>query len=125
MKYKLVRRQNPQDRENTGKLYATPIYDGRVAQNEIAVDIVNLSSLARGDVGNVINNLIDTVPKYLVMGKSVNPGELGSFRIPFSSEGVDDPKDFTVDKISGVRIVFTPSVELRRKLDTLRFEKGE
>jgi predicted histone-like DNA-binding protein len=125
MRYKLVRRKNPQDPEDPGKLYAMPIYDGRVAQNDISVDIVNLSSLARGDVGNVINSLIDTVPKYLVMGKSVNLGELGSFRISFSSEGVEDAKDFIVDKISGVRVVFIPSAELRRKLNTLRFEKGE
>jgi predicted histone-like DNA-binding protein len=125
MRYKLVERKNPQDWESQGKWYATPIYDGKVAQREISEDIVNLSSLARGDVGNVINSVIDTVPKYLVMGKSVNLGELGTFRVSFSSEGVEDPKTFTVDKISGVRVLFTPSAELRRKLDSIRFEKGE
>ncbi|MDR1336731.1 MAG: HU domain-containing protein [Tannerella sp.] len=125
MRYKLVRRKNPQDPEDPGKLYATPIYDGKVAQNDISADIVNLSSLARGDVGNVINSLIDTIPKYLVMGKSVNLGELGTFRVSFTSEGVEDAKDFTVDKISGVRVVFIPSMELRKKLGSIRFEKGE
>jgi predicted histone-like DNA-binding protein len=125
MKYRLVRRKNPQDREKPGKLYATPIYDGKVMQQEISADIVNLSSLARGDVGNVITCLIDTVPKYLVMGKSVNLGELGSFRVSFSSDGVEDPKDFIVDKISGIRVVFIPSAELRKKLDDIRFERGE
>jgi predicted histone-like DNA-binding protein len=59
------------------------------------------------------------------MGKSVNLGELGTFRISFSSEGVEDPKDFTVDKISGVHILFTPGTELRRKLGSIRFERGE
>jgi hypothetical protein len=38
---------------------------------------------------------------------------------------VDDAKDFSVDKISGVRVIFTPSAELRRKLANIRFEKGE
>jgi hypothetical protein len=60
-----------------------------------------------------------------MMGKSVNPGELGTFRISFSSEGVEDAKDLTVDKISGVRVVLTPSVELKRKLDSIHFERGE
>jgi hypothetical protein len=32
---------------------------------------------------------------------------------------------FTVDKISAARIVFTPSVELKRKLDHIHFEKSE
>ncbi|MDR1122172.1 MAG: HU family DNA-binding protein [Dysgonamonadaceae bacterium] len=125
MKYRFLERQNPQDRQSPAKVYVTPVNDGRVTQQEIAEDIVNLSSLARGDVGNVINSVIDTVPKYLLMGKSVNLGELGTFRISFSSKGVDDPKDFTVDKISGIRVVFTPSVELKRKLATIRFERSE
>jgi predicted histone-like DNA-binding protein len=125
MKYKLLERPNPQDRQTPGKWYATPIHDGKVVQQEIAADIVNLSSLSRGDVGNVINCLIDTVPKYLLMGKSVNLGELGSFRVSFSSKGVDTPADFNVDKISGIRILFTPSVELKRKLNSIHFEKGE
>jgi predicted histone-like DNA-binding protein len=125
MKYKLVRRNNPQDRESPGKWYAAPVNDGKVVQKDIAVDIVDLSSLARGDVGNVINSLIDTIPKYLLMGKSVNLGELGTFRISFSSEGVEEPKDFTADKISSVHVLFTPGTELRKKLGSIRFEKSE
>ena len=125
MKYKLVRRKNPQDRENPGKWYAAPINDGKVSQQEISADIVNLSSLSRGDVANVINSLIDTIPKYLIMNRSVNLGDLGTFRISFTSEGVENPEDFTVDKISGIRILFVPSTELRRKLENLHFEKSE
>jgi predicted histone-like DNA-binding protein len=125
MKYRLVKRKNPQDPQAAPKLYATPVNEGKVTQQEVAVDIVNLSSLSRGDVGNVINSLIDTVPKYLLMGKSVNLGELGTFRVSFSSKGVDEAGDFTVDKISGVRIVFIPSVELKRKLNSIHFVKGE
>ncbi|MDR1339340.1 MAG: DNA-binding protein [Prevotellaceae bacterium] len=125
MKYKLRPRKNPQDRQSPGKWYATPINGGKVEQSEVAEDIVSLSSLSRGDVGNVISCLIDTVPRYLLMDKSVHLGELGTFRISFSSEGVDDPKDFTVNKISGVRVVFTPSVELKKKLENIHFEKGE
>ena len=125
MKYKLVRRKNPQDRESPGKWYAAPINDGKVSQQEISADIVNLSSLSRGDVANVINSLIDTIPKYLIMNRSVNLGDLGTFRISFTSEGVENPEDFTVDKISGIRILFVPSTELRRKLENLHFEKSE
>jgi predicted histone-like DNA-binding protein len=84
-----------------------------------------MSSLSRGDVSNVIENIIDVISKYLMMGKSVNLGELGTFRISFSSEGVDSKDEFTVAKISGVRIVFIPSTELRKLLQDMRFEKTE
>jgi predicted histone-like DNA-binding protein len=125
MKYKLVSRKNPQDRESPGKWYATPVNEGKVTQQEIAADIVNLSSLSRGDVTNAISSLIDTVPKYLLLNKSVSLGELGTLRISFTSEGVEKPEEFTASKISGVRILFVPSMELRKKLQNLHFEKSE
>jgi hypothetical protein len=71
MKYRLLERKNPQNRQSPGKWYAMPVNDGKVMQKDIAVDIVDLSSLAHGDVGNVINSLIDTIPKYLLIGNCV------------------------------------------------------
>jgi predicted histone-like DNA-binding protein len=80
MKYKLVQRKNPQQPAEAGKWYASPRNEGTVSQKAISEDIVALSSLTRGDVSNVIDNLLDTVPRYLLMGKSVNLGGLGTFR---------------------------------------------
>jgi predicted histone-like DNA-binding protein len=60
-----------------------------------------------------------------MMNKSVSLGELGTFRASFTSEGVENPEDFTVDKIKGIRILFVPSPELRKKLEHLHFEKSE
>jgi hypothetical protein len=59
------------------------------------------------------------------MNKSVSLGELGTLRVSFTSEGVEKAEEFTVGKISGVRILFVPSVELRKKLQNLHFEKSE
>ena len=124
MKYKLIERKNPQQREAEGKFYATPVSDGRVSQQEIAAEIVKMSSLARGDVANVIESLLDTVPNYLLMGRSVSLGELGTFRVSFSSEGVDTAEEFNVSRISGVRVLFTPSPALRKSLRNIKFEKA-
>jgi predicted histone-like DNA-binding protein len=124
MKYKLVSRKNPQKPNEAGKIYASPVNDGKVSQREIAAEIVGLSSLARGDVNNVIDSLLDTVPKYLLMGKSVNLGGLGTFRLSFSSEGVDTAEEFTVSKIKGVKIIFTPSTELKSAIEKVSFEKA-
>ncbi|MDR1653567.1 MAG: HU family DNA-binding protein [Prevotellaceae bacterium] len=124
MKYKLTERANPQDRSQK-KWYASPVTDGKVTQKTLAAEIVELSSLARGDVSNVIESLMDIVPKYLLMGKSVKLGELGSLRVSFTSPGVEDASKFNASMISGVRVLFTPSVELRDSLNKIRFEKTE
>jgi hypothetical protein len=36
---------------------------------------------------------------------------------------VEKEKDFNTSKIKGVKIVFTPGVELKKELSNMRFEK--
>lgn len=116
MKYKMIQRANPQDRTQI-KWYAAPVNEGRVTQREIAADIVELSSLSRGDISNVIESLITVVPRYLMLGRSVNLGDLGTLRISFGSEGVDDKEQFVPSMIKGVKVVFTPSVQLKDAIE--------
>lgn len=124
MKYKLVRRVNPTDRTKS-KLYATPVNEGQISKAEISKEIVNISSLSRGDVSNVIESLIDVIPKYLFMNKSVKLGELGTLRVSFSSEGVEEESEFNVGLINGLKIIFTPSIELKSQLHNMKFEKAK
>ncbi|MDR0732979.1 MAG: HU family DNA-binding protein [Dysgonamonadaceae bacterium] len=124
MKYKLIPRSNPNDPQAAKKLYASPVNDGKISQEEIAEEIVALSSLSRGDVANVIDSTIDTIPKYLLMGKSVSLGDLGTFRVSFSSKGVNNANEFNVAMISGIRIIFTPSVKLKKLIEGIHFEKA-
>jgi hypothetical protein len=51
-------------------------------------------------------------------------GDLGTLRLSFSSEGVDNPDDFHTSMISGVKVVFTPSVALKQAIESVRFEKA-
>lgn len=124
MKYKLIERANPQDRTKV-KWYASPVNDGRITQRDLAKDIVDNSSLSKGDVANVIENLLDTMPKYLLMGKSVSLGEFGTLRLSFTSEGVDSADKFSPNLITGAKVVFTPGVELKKALEDVSFEKSE
>ena len=124
MKYKMIQRANPQDRTQI-KWYAAPVNEGRVTQREIAADIVELSSLSRGDISNVIESLITIVPRYLMLGRSVNLGDLGTLRISFGSEGVDDKEQFVPSMIKGVKVVFTPSVQLKDAIEKIRLESTD
>jgi predicted histone-like DNA-binding protein len=122
MKYKLTQRKNPQHREQEGKWYASPVNDGKIDQKTISLEISEISSLSRGDVLNVIECLLDTMPKYLLMGKSINLGDFGTLRLSFSSEGVEKPEDFHTNLISGVKVVFVPSVALKQAIEHIKFE---
>ena len=124
MKYKVIKRSNPQNRTEE-KWYAIPINEGKITKTDIAKELVAMSSLSRGDVANVIENLLEVIPKYLLMGKSVSLGELGTFRLSLSSKGVENPEEITVGMIKGAKVIFTPSVELKNAIANMKIEKGE
>ena len=62
--------------------------------------MAEVSSLSAGDVHNVIVNLIDQLPKWLMEGNSVKLDGFGSFRLSFSSEGEAVKEDVTADSIN-------------------------
>ena len=120
--YNLIQRANPRDLTLPKRWYATPATRGRKTIKEISADVSGSSSLSRGDIQNVILSLVDQVPKYLLDGQSVELGELGSMRISFSSEGVENKADFNAAKIDDVKIIFTPSPKLKTILVESHFE---
>ena len=122
MKYKKLLRKHPTDPTAPAKFYMQPVHDGRVNKKMITDDLVLVSSLSRGDISSVIENLIDIMPKYLLMGKSVQLGELGTLRISFSSEGADSIGELNPSMVRGKKIIFTPGTLLKEILPKLTFE---
>ncbi|BDD09015.1 DNA-binding protein [Fulvitalea axinellae] len=122
LKYKITQKANPQDREGPKKYYATPQTSGKKTLSAISRDITDMSSLSRGDISNVLLNLVDQIPKYLLDGQSVQLGELGSFRLSFGSEGAESSEDFNVSMIRNKKIIFTPGPSLKQELAKAQFE---
>ena len=123
MKYKLIQRINPQQATASKKWFATPVMRSKVDIERLSKVISGRSSLTTGDIRSVIENLIDVLPEYLLNGDSVNLGKLGTLRVSFSSEGVDNTDTFVINMIKGQRILFTASPDLKRQLDNLKFER--
>lgn len=123
MKYNLVQKANPQDHSKK-KWYANAVTTAKVGQKEIAKTIASKSSLTMGDVANVIQNLLEELPRELVKGNSVKLGDFGSFRISISSEGTENEKDFNASMIKDVRIIFTPGAEIKKAIEDISFEKA-
>lgn len=125
MKYKLVQKANPLEPETTRKWYASPVKAGTINNYQLSKGISGKSFVARGAVMNVIENMVDEIPRYLIEGYSVNLNNFGTLRLSLSSEGAEDPKEFTADNIKNMRVVFTPSPELKKTLKNISFEEVE
>jgi predicted histone-like DNA-binding protein len=124
MKFKLVKRSNPQNRTEE-KWYANSVNAGKFTINEFAEKIAGRSSLTKGDILNVLANFIDELPSLLAIGMSVQLGDFGTLRLPLASEGVENPDDFTVANILGVKVIFTPSVELKKSIEKHQIRTGK
>lgn len=125
MKYRLIQKANPLEPEGRRKWYASPVKAGTINNYQLSKGIAAKSSLSRGDVMNVIENMVDEIPRYLTEGYSVNLNNFGTLRLSLSSEGVNDPESFTAGHIKNMRVVFTPSPEFKETLQKMHFEKTE
>jgi len=123
MKYRVIERVNPAKKEDKRKQYASPVNAGNLTIKDLAKEIAGRSSLTRGDIENVLANFLDELPNYLKIGMSVKLGEFGTMRLNLKSEGVEQGKKFDASKIKGVKIIFTPSSELKKSLDDITFEE--
>jgi predicted histone-like DNA-binding protein len=122
MKYKVVLKGNPSNPDAPKKKYAVSSGTGKFTIKNFAKEIAGRSSLTRGDVENVLNNFIDELPTFLKLGLSVKLGDFGTLRLNPVSEGVDADKEFTAANIKGVKVIFTPGVELKESLKDVSFE---
>ena len=121
MKIKLIERRKPGTKTGPGKFYASPVNVGKKNLRDIAHDIAGRSSLTRGDIENVLSNVMDCLPHYLRDGFSVQLGEFGTMRLTLSSEGAATVKAFKTETIKP-RVTFTPGVELKTALRENSYE---
>ncbi len=124
LKYKLIERGNPSDPAAPKKVYASPVVNGKKTIVSLSHDIADISSLSRGDINNVITNMVERIPKELLDGKSVSLGELGTLRISFSSEGVETADDFNTNKIKNLKVIFTPGKLIKEEIKKAQFSKS-
>jgi len=125
MKYRLIQKANPRELKSQRKWYVKPVKTGMVNNRQLSKDIAAKSSLTKGAVMNVIENMVSEIPRYLLEGYSVNLNDFGTLRLSLSSEGADTPEKFSSENIKHVRVIFTPSPEFKRTLLDVQYERME
>ncbi|MDR1986010.1 MAG: HU family DNA-binding protein [Treponema sp.] len=121
VKLKKISRKNPQDLTQS-KWYLTQEKTGTVGIKEIAKEIEGRSALSLGDVQSVLSNLVEIVPVFLKLGQTINLEGFGSFRISVTSEGAATPEELSARNVQGVKLIFLPSMELKRNMEGISFE---
>lgn len=125
-KYKLLQKINPQDKTAPKKWYATSI--GEKAQSTKAMTRAATENTTTAPIE--MEASLELLGKYaaqqLQQGHIVKVGALGTLRVTFKSEGVEDITQFNASSmIKSPRIVFTPSKEFREQvLGGLQFQNG-
>lgn len=122
MKFKLIEKVNPLKKEDPKKWYASPIYADKVTQKELAKQLADISSLSAGDVGNVIQNLVEEFSKILMRGGILQLGDFGTFRVTISSKGAEEKGKFSAETIEP-KISFLLGVELKKQLESMKFQQ--
>ncbi len=124
--YKLVQRKNPLKKDEPAKWYATPNSARPLAQKALTRAATENTTTAPIELEAAMELLAAFIPRQLQQGHTVSVPGLGTFRLTFKSEGVEDINQFNAGQmIKSPRIIFTPAKELREKtLLGLRFENG-
>lgn len=123
MKYRLVKKGIPNKPDAPKKWYATAVNQGTINIKEISKEIAGRSSLTKGDVLNVIENLLEEIPKHLINGNSVKLGDLCTLRLSIKGKGSEDEEDYTTANIQKTRVVFTPSKAMQKEISEIKFER--
>jgi predicted histone-like DNA-binding protein len=123
VKLKKISRKNPQNLSRA-KWYLSQEKAGTVSMQEIAQEIEGRSALSRGDVQSVLSNLGEVLPLFLKLGQTIKLERFGSFRVSITSTGMDKQEELTSRQVKRVKIIFLPSVELKRAMRTIAFEIG-
>lgn len=124
VKYKAVKMNSPLKKEGKKEKYY-PRVVGREKKNlrDIAERISETSTFSTIDVIGVLEAFASQIPYFLKDNCSVELGDLGTFSLHISGEGVDHPKQINASKIKSVKMAFRPSTRIKEDLTKLDFRK--
>ena len=114
---------NRKNSKKKGHWYARTVVTNCVDIKALAARISNSCTVTEPDILAVISALVFEMNQVLKSGSRVKIDGLGTFRVSFHSQGVEDAKDFNVQKnIYGAHVLFAPSVTvdtMHRRIKTL------
>ncbi len=124
VKYNIVERANPTDREAPKKFYPSVVASGRVTMRELAEMAARESTLSTMDMMAAYESLLALIPMQLAKGNVVELGDFGSFWLRNTGDGSETAEEVNETKISKVQARFNPGLLFKDVLKILKFEKA-
>ena len=124
VKYNVVERGNPANREAPKKFYPSIASTGRKTLRQLAGRITEISTVSSTDTMAVIEAILTVIPQELASGNIVELGDFGNFWLKSTSEGSDTADAVRAGNITNLLPRFTPGKEFKKVLATVEYEKG-
>lgn len=113
----------PLDRDADSKYYASAEYGEEIDVNALAKEISKSCTLTPADIVAVIESFLDKMPQYLKSSNRIRLNKFGIFKLSFSSVGHDKAEDVSSNDIKSLRVLFTPSAELKKELSDVSYTR--
>ncbi len=126
LKYSVVAKKNPSDKDAPFKYYPQPISSGESGFKSLAKKIQKNTGQNYADVIGVLAALEDLLPEEIKDGMIIRLGDIGSFYPGYKTTASDTPEEVSARNIEQVKIKFRPDKDFLEQVNLgLEFEKVE
>jgi len=123
IKFNVIERPNPQDREAPRKFYPSIQASGRKSLRQLSKRITQMCTVTGPDTMAVLESMLEIIPEELADGNIVELGDFGSFWLRNSADGVDQEEEASASQVTNILPRFIPGKEFKKALKGVDFEK--
>ena len=123
VKFNIVERPNPQDREAPKKFYPSIQASGRMSLRQLSKRISQMCTVSSPDTLAVLESMLAIIPEELANGNIVELGDFGSFWLRNNAQGAEAADKVSASQVTNVLPRFNPGKEFKKALTGVDFEK--
>jgi predicted histone-like DNA-binding protein len=122
VKYVVVARGNPQDRDAPPKYYPRVKSTGKANIQDVAERAADMSTFSPIDLAAAVETFLNVLPKELAVGRTVELGDFGTFSVRVRSVGSDTEGEVTSRNITRTVLAFRPGKRIKKIIDQIEYE---
>jgi predicted histone-like DNA-binding protein len=123
VKFKVIKRVNPQNRTGARKYFPSIIATGHKNLRQLSQRAAQISTLRAPDLASVIETFLTLIPLELAEGNVVELGDFGSFWLKTTTLGAETAEEVRADQITHLVPRFIPGKEFKKLIRTIELEK--